>query len=94
MEQNFTFTTQKVLEWHLLVIFLRGSNPRIKQPYLSGWASQVALVVKNLPAKAGDNRCRFDPWARKSPWMRAWQHTPIFIPGESQGQRSLVGYDP
>ena len=25
-------------------------------------ASQVVLVVKNLPAKAGDMRHRFDPW--------------------------------
>ena len=28
---------------------------------------------------------------RKIPWRRAWQPTPIFLPGESQGQRSLVG---
>ena len=36
-------------------------------------ASQVGLVVKNPPAKAGDNkRCGFDPWIRKIPWRRAW----------------------
>ena len=35
---------------------------------------QVELVVKNLPAKAGD-RHRFDPWVRKSSWRRAWQFT-------------------
>ena len=39
-------------------------------------------------------RCRFDPWVRKSPWRRAWQPTPVSLPGESQGQRSLVGYSP
>ena len=39
-------------------------------------------------------RCRFDPWVRKIPWRRAWQPTPVFLPGESQGQRSLVGYSP
>ena len=39
-------------------------------------ASQVALVVKNPPANAGDiKRCRFDPWVRKIPWRRAWQPT-------------------
>ena len=32
-----------------------------------------------------------DPWVRKIPWRRAWQPTPIFLPGESHGQRSLVG---
>ena len=28
------------------------------------------------------------------PWRRAWQPTPVFLPGESQGQRSLAGYSP
>ena len=62
----------------------------------------VALVVKNPPAKAGDirdlswrhKRLGFDPWVRKIPWRRAWQPTPVFSPGESHGQRSLVGYSP
>ena len=34
----------------------------------------------------------FDPWVRKIPWRWKWQPTPIFLPGESHGQRSLVGY--
>ena len=37
-------------------------------------------------------RHRFDPWETNIPWRRAWQPTPGFLPGESQGQRSLVGY--
>ena len=53
----------------------------------------MVLVVKNLPANAGRHRRRgFDPWVRKIPWRRAWQPTPVFLPGESQGQKSLVGY--
>ena len=36
-------------------------------------------------------RCRFDPWVRKIPWRRSWQPTPVFVPGESHGQRSLAG---
>ena len=36
-------------------------------------------------------RCRFDPWVRKIPWRRKWQPTPVFLPGESHGHRSLVG---
>ena len=42
-------------------------------------------------------RCRrrgFDPWVGKIPWRRAWQPTPVFLPGESHGQRSLVGCSP
>ena len=36
----------------------------------------------------------FDPWIGKIPWRRKWQPTSVFLPGESQGQRSLVGYSP
>ena len=39
-------------------------------------------------------RVRFDPWDRKIPWSRKWQPTPVFLPGESHGQRSWVGYSP
>ena len=39
-------------------------------------------------------RPRFDPWVEKIPWRRAWQPTPVFLPGESHGQRSLMGYSP
>ena len=34
----------------------------------------------------------FNPWVRKSPWRRAWQPTPVFLPGGSHGQRRLEGY--
>ena len=33
-------------------------------------------------------RHRFNPWVRKIPWRRAWQLTPVFLPGESYGQSS------
>ena len=39
-------------------------------------------------------RHRFDPCVRKIPWKRARQPIPVFMPGESHGQRSLVGYSP
>ena len=39
-------------------------------------------------------RHRFDPWVEKIPWRRAWQSTLVFLPGESRGQRSLVGCSP
>ena len=37
---------------------------------------------------------RFDPWVGKIAWSRKWQPAPVFLPGESQGQRSLAGYSP
>ena len=51
-------------------------------------ASQAVLVVKNLPAGAGDMRRGFSPWVGKAPWRRAWQPTPGFLPGESRGHRA------
>jgi len=57
--------------------------------------SQVALVVKNLAANAGGRkRHTFDPWVGKMPWRGAWQPTPVFLPGESHGLKSLAGCSP
>ena len=49
---------------------------------------------KDLPVNGGDITHGFDPWVGKNPWRRAWQPTPVFLPGESHGQMSLVGYNP
>ena len=50
-----------------------------------------AQMVKNLPAMR-------ETWVRslvgKIPWRRKWQPTPVFLPGEFHGWRSLVGYSP
>ena len=53
----------------------------------------MALVVKNPPANAGDIRDASSiPGFGRLPWRRAWQPTPVFLPGVFHGQRSLVGY--
>ena len=55
----------------------------------------MALVVKILPANAGDLRdLGLTPGSGRSPGRRKWQPTPVFLPGEPRGQRSLVGYSP
>ena len=59
---------------------------------LSLLKGNVALVVKMLPARAGDSRRGFSSWVRKIPGRRKWQPTPVFLPGDSHGQRSLAGY--
>ena len=51
----------------------------------------VAQRLKRLPAM---RETGFDSWVRKIPWRRKWQSTPVFLPGESHGQRSLVGFSP
>ena len=53
----------------------------------------MAFAGKESTWNAGE-RPGFDPWVGKIPWRRAWQPTPIFLPGESHGQRRLVGYSP
>ena len=59
--------------------------------YMPSWASLVTQEVKDLPAMR-------ETWDRslvgKIPWRRAWQPTPVFLPGESHEQRSLAGYSP
>ena len=44
--------------------------------------NQMALVVKNPPANAGNIRDvgGFDPWVGKIPWRRKWQPTPLATP--------------
>ena len=48
-------------------------------------------MVKNLPAM-------WETWVQSLGWEdpmgRAWQPTPVFLPGESYGQRNLAGYSP
>ena len=49
-------------------------------------------MVKNLPANAGDTGS-FPGWGR-SPEEGKWQPTSVLLPGETHGQRSLVGNSP
>ena len=53
-------------------------------------ASLMVQMVKNPPAM---QRPRF-AWVREIPWRRECQPTPVSLPGEFHGQRSLVGYSP
>ena len=56
-------------------------------------SSPSSSAVKNPPANVGD--VNLIPGLERSPtWRRAWQPTPVFLPEESHGQRSLVGYSP
>ena len=52
-------------------------------------------MVKNLPDSAGDTGdMGLIPRSGRFPWRRKWQPTPVFLPGDSHGWRSLVGYSP
>ena len=83
-----SWTTGEALEyWSGLAypFFSRSSWPRNR--------TRVSCIAggEESTCNAGNpgDRCRFDPWVRKIPWR---QPTPVFLPGKSHGQRSLVDY--
>ena len=74
----------------------KGVDGGLVDIYMEDGASQV---VKNLPTNARDigdvgSIPGSDPWVRKIPWRRKWQPSPVFLSGESHGQRSPVGCSP
>ena len=81
--------------WNYLSIIYLSIYPCI---YLLIYLSSIyggfpgGSVVMNLPDNA--KRHRFYPWVGKTSWRRKWQPTPVFLTGESHGQRSLAGYSP
>ena len=60
----------------------------------------VCIYIGGAGSKVSACQCRrckrhkFESWVRKIPWRRAWQFTPVFLLGESLGQRSQAGYSP
>ena len=48
-------------------------------------------MVKNLPAVW---ETQVQSWVEKTPRRRVWQPTPVFLPGEFHGLKSLMGYSP
>ena len=68
------------------------------------WPSPKLLYLWSFPGGTSgkDPACQrrrhkrheFNPGVGRIPWRRAWQPTPVFLPGESHGQRGLVGYSP
>ena len=56
---------------------------------------KILQTVKSLPTTQGMQEMWVDPWVRKMPWRKEWQPTPVFLPREFHGQRSLSsGYSP
>jgi len=55
------------------------------------------LNGKRILLQCRRHRRWFDPWVGKIPWRRAWQPTPVFLPGESSWTEEpggvMVRYD-
>ena len=87
---------------------LQNSYAEVLTPYTweCGWILRQDLqaIVISFPGGTSGKepayqcrrckRCGLDPWVRKIPRRRAWQVTPVFLPGESHGQKSLMGHSP
>ena len=56
--------------------------------------SQVVLVVKNPPASTRDVRDTGQSLGQEDPLEEGMATPPVFLPGESYGQRNLAGYSP
>ena len=54
----------------------------------------MASLAKGIGSDGKESAAMRETWVRKFPWRRAWQPTPVFLPGEPHGQRSLAGYSP
>ena len=90
-------------EWVNIYFIL---TPGKQELTFSGLAHSLIMIIslrnrgallRWLSGKESSYQCKrqgFDPWVRKIPWRRKWQPTPVFLPGQSHGQRSLEGYSP
>ena len=77
---------------------------RVKYDWATSLSLLLSRIVRVFPGGASGiesacqcrrfKRCRFYPWVGKIPWRMAWQPTPVFLPGESHRQRSLLCYSP
>ena len=89
IELSFTF----LYHVKLRKAFVCSSEERNRREFCSRLKNLVQLKaqqVKDLPAMQETQV----PDSGGSPWRRAWQPSPVFLSGESHGQRSLAGYSP
>ena len=70
---------------------LTGKNMNWNELTLSCW---LPWWLSGKEPACPCRRCWFNHWVGKILWRKKWQPTPVFFPGESHGQRSLVGYSP
>ena len=77
----------------ILFIYEKEGNAAIFENIDRSWEYyRASLVVRGYSICLECRRPGFDPWVGKIPWRRKWQPTPVLLPGESHGVRSLVGY--
>ena len=67
-----------------------------ESPLEKGMATYSSILAwsRGSPGERHGNLLQYSCLVRRVPWRRAWQPTPVFLPGDSHGQRSLAGYSP
>ena len=108
LKENCEYGQEQSYCFHFLNVAQLVKNPPAMQetwvqslgwedPLEKGKATHSSILAWGIPwtvQSTGLQRVRHD-WATvTSSWRREWQPAPIFLPGESQGERSLVGYSP
>ena len=68
--------------------------PNFCKPCTNFWLPRWLSGKESACQCRRHRRLGFSPWVGKISWRRAWQSTPVFLPGELHGQRSLEGYSP
>ena len=68
----------------------KDSHLRTSKGFPGGQMVKKKIII----IKSACQRPGFVPWLRRSPWRRERLPAPVFLPGESHGQRSLAGYSP
>ena len=86
--------SSSAIAWYASVVShsLTTSNDSVGMNILcfpGGASGKEPACQCRIPKRLG-----FDLLDGKIPWRRAWQPTPVFLPRESHGQRSLAGYSP
>ena len=100
---SLRFSCQQSLTWGKLLPFISQLREFLELFLKISlfFSSETGNILQGLPWWLRQWRiclqCKrpgFDLWVRKIPWRRAWLPTPVFLPGESHGQRSLVDCNP
>ena len=71
-----------------------GGHGRYQSLLISLFLNVTSLLAQIKTVHLKCRRPGFDPWDGKIPWRREWLPTPVFLPGEFHGQRSLAVYNP
>ena len=74
---------------HFILDYIIYTKYRYRQRWqLPRWFSDKESICQYRRCR----RCGFNPWVEKIPWRRKWQSIPVFLPGQSHGQRSFKVY--